>query len=82
MGMATAEELARLRAARGVDAEVLFLQLMIRHHEGGVMMAKAILPQSTREEVVAMARSIDESQAAEIAAMTEMLAERGAKPLS
>jgi uncharacterized protein (DUF305 family) len=78
MGMATADELARLRAARGVDAEVLFLQLMIRHHEGGVMMAKAILAESTREEVVAMARSIVESQAAEIAAMVEMLAERGA----
>ena len=78
MGMATADELARLRAARGVDAEVLFLQLMIRHHEGGVMMAKAILAESTREEVVAMARSIDESQTGEIAAMTGMLAERGA----
>ena len=81
MGMATADELARLRAARGVDAEVLFLQLMIRHHEGGVRMAKAILAQSTREEVVAMARSIDESQTGEIALMIEMLAERGAKPL-
>ena len=46
------------------------------------MMAKAILAQSTREEVVALARSIDESQAGEIAAMTEMLAERGAKPLT
>jgi uncharacterized protein (DUF305 family) len=82
MGMATADELARLRAARGVAAEVLFLQLMIRHHEGGVMMAKAILAESTREEVVGMARSIDESQAAEIAAMIGMLAERGAKPLT
>ncbi len=79
MGMATADELARLRAARGVDAEVLFLQLMIRHHEGGVMMAKAVIAESTREEVIAMARSIDESQAAEIAAMIEMLTERGAK---
>ena len=80
MGMASTEELTRLREARGVDAEVLFLQLMIRHHEGGLRMAKALLAESTREEVVAMARSIDESQAAEIAQMTEMLAERGAKP--
>lgn len=80
MGMATADELARLREARGIDAEVLFLQLMIRHHEGGVRMAKAILAQSAREEVVAMARSIDESQAGEIALMNGMLAERNAKP--
>jgi len=82
MGMATADELARLRQARGDEAEVLFLQLMIRHHEGGVRMAKAVLAQSTRDEVVAMARSIDESQTGEIALMTEMLTERGAKPLT
>ena len=79
MGMATADELARLREARGVDAEVLFLQLMIRHHEGGVRMAKAILAQSAREEVIAMARSIDETQASEIALMSGMLAERKAQ---
>ena len=78
MGMATADELARLRGARGVDAEVLFLQLMVRHHDGGVRMAKAILAQSAREEVVALARSIDEGQTGEIAVMIEMLAERGA----
>jgi uncharacterized protein (DUF305 family) len=82
MGMATADELARLRQAQGVEAEVLFLQLMIRHHEGGVRMARAVLAESSREEVVAMARSIDESQTGEIAVMTEMLAERGAKPLT
>lgn len=80
MGMATVDELARLRAAKGVDAEVLFLQLMIRHHEGGVTMAKAVLEQSARAEVIDMARSINESQAGEIAQMTEMLAERGATP--
>jgi uncharacterized protein (DUF305 family) len=79
MGMATTDELAELGRARGVDAEVLFLQLMIRHHEGGVRMARALLAQSAREEVVAMARSIEQSQAGEIALMTEMLAERGAK---
>ena len=38
-GMATDEEMRRLRDARGAEAEVLFLQLMIRHHEGGVVMA-------------------------------------------
>jgi uncharacterized protein (DUF305 family) len=55
---------------------------MIRHHEGGVRMARAVLAESTREEVVAMARSIDESQTGEIALMIQMLAERGAKPLT
>jgi len=75
-GMASPAELAQLRAATGTDAEVLFLQLMIRHHEGGVHMARAVVALSKRQEVVTMARSIDETQAAEIAAMTSMLAER------
>jgi uncharacterized protein (DUF305 family) len=79
-GMATEDEMRRLREARGVEAEVLFLQLMIRHHEGGVVMARALEGLSRRDEVLGMARSIDSTQRAEIAGMTEMLAERGAKP--
>ena len=43
-------------------------------------MARALLAASRREEVVTMARAIDSGQAAEITLMTEMLAERGAKP--
>ena len=77
-GMASDAELEQLRRASGRAAEILFLQLMIRHHEGGVAMARAILAQSDRDEVVTMARSIESSQAGEIALMTEMLAERRA----
>jgi uncharacterized protein (DUF305 family) len=79
-GMASEEELRRLGTAEGLDAEILFLQLMIRHHEGGVMMARALLSLSHREEVVPIAKSIEEGQRAEIAQMTEMLAARGAHP--
>jgi uncharacterized protein (DUF305 family) len=75
--MASDAELARLRQASGREAESLFLRLMIRHHEGGVEMARAILAQSDRDEVVTMARSIESTQAGEIALMREMLAERG-----
>jgi uncharacterized protein (DUF305 family) len=76
-GMATDDELRRLRQAGSADAEVLFLQLMIRHHEGGVIMAEAVENLSRRPEVVGMARSIVNSQRVEIAAMTEMLEQRG-----
>ena len=78
-GMASDTELERLRQATGRDAEILFPQLMIRHHEGGLDMARAILALSDREEVAAMARSIQDSQAGEIALMTGMLTERGGK---
>jgi uncharacterized protein (DUF305 family) len=79
-GMASDAELARLERAEGKDAEILFLQLMIRHHEGGVQMADALLDLSERDEVVTMARHISEGQKGEIALMTEMLKERGAEP--
>jgi uncharacterized protein (DUF305 family) len=80
-GMATDVELDALRAASGRDAEVLFLQLMIRHHEGGVQMARALLARSTHDDVVPIARSIDNSQSGEIQTMAGMLAERAAQPL-
>ncbi|MGA5757597.1 DUF305 domain-containing protein [Nonomuraea bangladeshensis] len=80
-GMASPEELARLKAADGTQAEVLFLQLMIRHHEGGVEMAEGLLDLSTRSEVVNMARKIVQGQSSEIKLMTDLLHRRGAQPL-
>lgn len=40
-GMATMAELDALAASRGPDAEILFLQLMERHHRGGIAMGQA-----------------------------------------
>jgi len=81
-GMASAGELWRLSDANGVDAEILFLQLMIRHHEGGIIMARAVLALSNRREVAQMTKSIEDGQRAEIAEMRNMLAARGAQPLA
>ena len=39
-GLATADELIALNAATGDDADRLFLDLMIRHHDGGIHMAE------------------------------------------
>jgi uncharacterized protein (DUF305 family) len=80
-GMASEAELDALRRATDRDAEVLFLQLMIRHHEGGVLMARALLDRSTHDAVVTLARGIEAGQAGEIETMTAMLTERGAEPL-
>jgi uncharacterized protein (DUF305 family) len=80
-GMATEAELRSLEDANGPDAEIRFLQLMIRHHEGGVIMARALMALSNRRELVQMAKSIDEGQRVEIALMRNMLAVRGAQPL-
>ncbi|WP_277453463.1 DUF305 domain-containing protein [Janibacter sp. DB-40] len=80
-GMASPEELEKLRSLSDKEAEVLFLQLMIRHHKAGVPMAQAALDHSANEAVENLARSIIASQTTEVETMTQMLRERGAKPL-
>ncbi|MFC7490153.1 MULTISPECIES: DUF305 domain-containing protein [unclassified Knoellia] len=72
-GMATAEDIANLTAARGVDADRIFLSLMIEHHRGGVEMADAVLARSDRAEVVTLARSMKLAQSSEITTMQQML---------
>jgi uncharacterized protein (DUF305 family) len=81
-GMASETELRRLDDAMGIDAEILFLQLMIRHHEGGIIMTRALTARSDRRELAQMVKSIEEGQHAEIAQMRSMLAARGAQPLA
>ncbi len=81
-GMASDAELRSLDDANGVDAEIRFLQLMIRHHEGGIIMARAVMARSDRHELAPMVKSIEEGQQAEIAQMRDMLAARGAQPLA
>ena len=80
-GMASDAEIDALRQASGHDAEALFLQLMIRHHEGGVLMTKALLARSSHADVVTIARGIASGQTGEIQTMTAMLGQRGASPL-
>jgi uncharacterized protein (DUF305 family) len=75
-GMATDAQMDQLRAARGVEAERLFLRLMIAHHQGGVAMAKAVEPLTDRPEVDYLAETIVQSQESEIDAMKQMLADR------
>ncbi|CAN5578901.1 DUF305 domain-containing protein [soil metagenome] len=75
-GLATSAQLAQLKAATGVEAEKLFLTLMIAHHQGGLEMAEGVLARTTVPQVVSMARGIITSQTSDIEAMTAMLAAR------
>jgi uncharacterized protein (DUF305 family) len=75
-GMATDAQMDELRAAKGVEAERLFLKLMIAHHEGGIEMAKAVQPLTDRPEVDYLASTIVQGQESEIATMQQMLADR------
>lgn len=80
-GMATTEELKKLRSLSGKQLDVYFLQLMLRHHMGGVAMAEYGAENAEVAAVRRLAQSMIESQGAEMDMMKEMLAERGAKPL-
>ena len=75
-GLATSEQLARLKAATGVEAEKLFLTLMIAHHRGGLEMAEGVLARTTVPQVVSMAKGIIVAQQSDIDAMQKMLDQR------
>jgi uncharacterized protein (DUF305 family) len=69
MGMASAEEIAALEAATGQEADCLFLELMIRHHEGAIPMATALLELGSDERALEVAQAIENGQTSEIDAM-------------
>lgn len=82
-GMASAEDLRRLSELRGVEAEVLFLQLMIRHHDGGVVMSTAAHNDPRAHSATSqLALSMLGEQGEEIGLMRLMLLDRGAQPLT
>lgn len=76
-GMLTAEQLDRLEQARGRRFDRLFLQSMIRHHEGAVVMVETLLAGGEggqESEVFQLAGHIGTDQQVEIAAMKRRLA--------
>lgn len=80
-GMATTEELARLRSLSGTELDVYFLQLMLRHHRGGTDMARYAKEHSSLRAVDVLTTSMLRSQGAEMDLMRKMLTERDAQPL-
>jgi uncharacterized protein (DUF305 family) len=80
-GMATEAELAQLRSLSGTPFDVMFLQLMIRHHQGGLEMAQYGQQHAGEAVVRGLARSIAETQTAETTTMEQMLRARGGAPL-
>lgn len=74
-GMATPEEMARLAAASGAAFDALFLELMIRHHEGALVMVEELFgtPGGGQDsEMYAIASEVDADQRMEIDRMRAM----------
>jgi uncharacterized protein (DUF305 family) len=75
-GMLTPEEMARLANAKGDAFDRLFLQFMIKHHEGALTMVKDLFatPGAGQEsEIFAFASDVDADQRMEIDRMGAML---------
>ena len=77
-GMLTAEEMDRLAAAKGAEFDRLFLEGMIKHHGGALIMVQELFatPGAGQEsEIFAFASDVDADQRMEIDRMTAMLRE-------
>ena len=76
-GMLTPEEMTRLSEAKGAPFDRLFLELMIKHHEGALDMVKTLFSQpgaAQDADIFAFASDVEADQSIEIARMRSMLA--------
>jgi len=80
-GMASTAEMAKLKTLSGKALDTFFLQLMIRHHEGGLAMAQYGAAHAGVDYVRDLAGKIVSAQTSEVVAMEQMLRERGGTPL-
>ncbi len=72
--MLSDEEMSRMQAASGAEFDRMFLEGMIRHHEGAVTMAEEELQKGQFPEAKQLAQQIIDAQRAEIAEMRDLLA--------
>jgi uncharacterized protein (DUF305 family) len=75
-GMLTAEEMARLAQATGPEFDRLFLEFMIKHHEGALTMVQDLFAQpgaGQESDVFAFASDVDADQRMEIDRMRAAL---------
>jgi uncharacterized protein (DUF305 family) len=77
-GMLTAEEMALLAASTGAGFDRLFIELMIKHHDGALIMVNELItdPDAGQDpELSAFASDVEVDQRGEIARLAAMLKE-------
>jgi uncharacterized protein (DUF305 family) len=72
-GMATTEQMGEFKSLTGTDADLMFIEMMIEHHIGGVDMARAALDLADDERVVDAAKRTVIVQQAEIESLENHL---------
>jgi uncharacterized protein (DUF305 family) len=80
-GMATPAEMTKLQSLSGKALDTYFLQLMLRHHQGGLPMVQWGASHASEAYVRNSAQKMADSQSGEVVYMEQLLRERGASPL-
>jgi uncharacterized protein (DUF305 family) len=68
-GMMSEAEMSALEAADGVDFDRMYAQMMIAHHNGAIEMAREVQNDGVNTDVKALAATIEQTQAAEVAVL-------------
>jgi uncharacterized protein (DUF305 family) len=81
-GMLTPEQLTELEKARGADWDRLFLNDMIKHHNGAIEMVETLFASQGAvqdEDIFKFASDVHVDQITEVNRMTQMLESMGGK---
>ncbi|WP_433459116.1 DUF305 domain-containing protein [Micromonospora sp. CA-248212] len=74
-GMATPQQMAALRDAKGIEVDRQFLTLMYNHHLGGIHMIDAALAETDNAEVVRVAETMKSTQQSELNNLRQLQAQ-------
>lgn len=72
-GVMSADEMDALGTATGTEFDSMWLEMMIRHHEGAISMANAVKANGLSADAVTLADAIITAQQAEITTMQGLL---------
>lgn len=72
-GMMTAEEMDSLGTMTGADFDRMWMEMMIRHHEGAITMAETTKADGSNPDVATLADAVITAQQGEIAEMQALL---------
>lgn len=72
-GMMSAEEMDSLGTMTGTDFDRMWMEMMIRHHEGAITMAETVKSDGSNPDVATLADAVITAQQGEIAEMQALL---------
>lgn len=72
-GMMSAEEMDQMGGMTGAEFDKMWMEMMIRHHEGAVAMAQTVKASGSNPDVLSLADAVIAAQQGEIAEMQALL---------